>query len=255
MIDLHCHVLPGLDDGARLLEETLDMARSAPANNIDTIVATPHTLNGFFVNTWENVVSLTSTVQKAIDAEDIAITLYPAMEAQVCPELFDALENGQAATINDNSRYMLLEFPPFSMPPGSMEFVFKLKLQGITPVIAHPERNLILQNDLKQLYDLVKMGALCQLTALSVTGYLGPSVQKSSEQMIKTGLAHVIATDAHSNDERITALASAVDMAAEILQDYSRAEKMVTTTPAAIIAGEDVDVDEPVLDKKKWWVF
>ena len=255
MIDLHCHVLPGLDDGARLLEETLDMARSAVKNNIDTIVAAPHTLNGFFVNNWENVVSLTSTVQKAFDAEDIAITLYPAMEAQVCPELFDALEKGQAATINDNSRYMLLEFPPFSMPPGSMEFIFKLKLQGITPVIAHPERNLILQNDLKQLYDLVKMGALCQLTALSVTGYLGPSVQKSSEQMIKTGLAHVIATDAHSDDERIAALASAVDMAAEILQDYSRAEKMVTTTPAAIIAGEDVDVDEPVLDKKKWWVF
>ena len=255
MIDLHCHVLPGLDDGARLLEETLDIARSAVKNNIDTIVATPHTLNGFFVNNWENVVSLTATVQKAFDAEDIAITLYPAMEAQVCPELFDALEKGQAATINDNSRYMLLEFPPFSMPPGSMEFIFKLKLQGITPVIAHPERNLILQNDLKQLYDLVKMGALCQLTALSVTGYLGPSVQKSSEQMIKTGLAHVIATDAHSDDERIAALASAVDMAAEILQDYSRAEKMVTTTPAAIIAGEDVDVDEPVLDKKKWWVF
>ena len=255
MIDLHCHVLPGLDDGARLLDETLDIARSAVKNNIDTIVATPHTLNGFFVNNWENVVSLTSTVQKAFDAEDIAITLYPAMEAQVCPELFDALEKGQAATINDNSRYMLLEFPPFSMPPGSMEFIFKLKLQGITPVIAHPERNLILQNDLKQLYDLVKMGALCQLTALSVTGYLGPSVQKSSEQMIKTGLAHVIATDAHSDDERISALASAVDMAAEILQDYSRAEKMVTTTPAAIIAGEDVDVDEPVLDKKKWWVF
>ena len=255
MIDLHCHVLPGLDDGARLLEETLDMARSAVKNNIDTIVATPHTLNGFFVNKWENVVSLTSTVQKAFDAENIAITLYPGMEAQVCPELFDALLEGKAATINDNSRYMLLEFPPFSMPPGSEEFIFKLKLQGITPVIAHPERHLILQNDLKQLYDLVKLGALCQLTALSITGYLGAAVQKSSEQMIKTGLAHVIATDAHSNDERILALASAVDVAAEILQDYSRAEKMVTTTPAAIIAGEDVDVDEPVLDKKKWWVF
>ena len=99
------------------------------------------------------------------------------------------------------------------------------------------------------------MGALCQLTALSVTGYLGPSVQKSSEQMIRSGLAHVIATDAHSDDERIAALASAVDMAAEILQDYTLAEKMVTTTPAAIIAGEDMEFEEPVLDKKKWWVL
>ena len=255
MIDLHCHVLPGIDDGSRLLEETLDMARTAVKNNIDTIVATPHTLNGFFVNQWEDVVSLTTTVQKTFDAEDIAITLYPAMEAQVCPEIFTALEKGQAATINDNSRFMLLEFPPFSMLPDSGEFIFKLKLQGITPIIAHPERHLILQNDLKQLYDLVKLGALCQLTALSITGFLGPSVQKSAEQMIKAGLAHVIATDAHSDNERIPALAAAVDRAAEVLQDYSRAEKMVTATPAAIIAGEDVEVDEPVLDKKSWWVF
>jgi protein-tyrosine phosphatase len=255
MIDLHCHVLPGLDDGSRLLEETLDMARTAVKNNIDTIVATPHSLNGFFINNWENILSLTSTAQKAFDAENISITLYPGMETQVCPELFDGLERGQAATINGNSRYLLIEFPPFSMPPGSQNFIHKLKLLGIIPVIAHPERHFILQNDLKQLYDLVNLGALCQLTALSITGALGSSVEKSSKQMIKTGLAHVIATDAHSDDERIPALASAVDLAAEVLQDYSRAEKMVTTTPAAIIAGEDVEVDEPVLDKKKWWIF
>ncbi len=255
MIDLHCHILPGMDDGSRLLEESVDMARSAAKNKIDTIVATPHTLNGFFVNKWQDVLSLAFTVQKAFDAENIPILLYPGMEVQVCPELFDALLKGTAATINDNSRYMLLEFPPFSMPPGSEEFISKLKLQGIIPVIAHPERHLILQNDLNQLHELVKHGALCQLTALSVTGHLGPFVQKSAEQMIRTGLAHVIATDAHSNDERILALASAVDATADILQDYSRAERMVTTTPAAIIAGEDVEVDEPVLDKKKWWVF
>ena len=255
MIDLHCHVLPGIDDGSRLLEETMDMARTAAKNNIDAIVATPHTLNGFFVNNWENVVSLTATAQKAFTAEDIPITLYPAMEVQVCPELFDALENGSAVTINDNERYLLLEFPPFSMPPGSRDFIYKLRLKGITPVIAHPERHLVLQNDLQQVYDLVRQGALCQLTALSITGELGPYVQKSAEEMIKTGLAHIIATDAHSNDLRIPALTSAVYMAADILQDYSRAEKMVTETPAAIIAGGDIVVEEPVLTKKKWWEF
>jgi len=244
-----------MDDGSRLLEETLDMARTAAKNNIDTIVATPHTLNGFFVNKWENVVSLTATVQKALDADNIPITLYPGMEAQVCPELFDALDKGQAATINDNARYLLLEFPPFSMPPGSGDFIYRLRLQGITPVIAHPERHLILQNDLQQLYDLVRQGALCQLTALSITGFLGSAVQNSAEQRIKTGLAHVIATDAHSNDQRILALASAVDIAAGFLQDFARAEKMVTATPAAIIAGEDVEVDEPDLGGKKWWIF
>jgi len=255
MIDLHCHVLPGIDDGSRLLEETMDMARTAAKNNIDTIVATPHTLNGFFINKWDNVISLTATVQRALDAENIPVTLYPAMEAQVCPELFDALEKGEAATINGNGRYLLLEFPPFSLPPGTGDFIFRLKLQGIIPVIAHPERHLVLQHDLRQLYDLVRQGALCQLTALSLTGHLGADVQKSAEHMIKSGLAHVIASDAHANDQRIMALAPAVALAAEILQDQSRAEKMVTETPAAIIAGRDVAVAEPVLDKKKWWVF
>jgi len=114
------------------------------------------------------------------------LTLYPGMETQVCPELIPALERGLAATINDNSRYLLLEFPPFSMPPHSLEFIYKLQLQGITPVIAHPERHLILQKDLNQLYDLVRQGALCQLTALSITGHLGSYVQKSAEQMIQT---------------------------------------------------------------------
>jgi protein-tyrosine phosphatase len=96
-------------------------------------------------------------------------------------------------------------------------------------------------------------GALCQLTALSITGHLGKHVQNSAREMIKKGLAHVIATDAHSNDQRILSLAPAVDMAADILQDYSRAEKMVTTTPAAIIAGDDVEVDEPDMGGWKWW--
>jgi protein-tyrosine phosphatase len=251
MIDLHSHILPGMDDGSMLLEESLDMARTALQNNIDAIVATPHTLNGFFINRWEEVTSLTSIVQKAFDTEKIPLELYPGMEVQVCPELFDALQEGKAATINDNSCYILLEFPPFFMPPGSEEFIIKLKLLGITPVIAHPERHLMLQNNLIQLHELVKHGALCQLTALSIIGHLGKFVQKSAEQMIRTGLAHVIATDAHSNDERILALASAVEAAADILQDYSRAERMVTTTPASIIAGEKVEVDEPVLDIRK----
>lgn len=255
MIDLHCHILPGMDDGARLLEESLDMARTAVENNIYTIVATPHTLNGFYINKWEDILSLTSTVQKALDHENIPIRLLPGMEIQLCPELFDALSEGRAVTINDNSRYLLLEFPPFSMPVGSEEFIIKLKRLGITPVIAHPERNLVLQNDLNMLFELVKLGALYQLTASSIIGYMGPFVQKSAVQMLRSGLAHVIATDAHANDERIIALSAAVKAAAEILQDYPKAQKMVTSTPAAIIAGDEVVVDKPSLDIKRWWVI
>jgi len=255
MIDLHCHVLPGLDDGPRFLQESLDMARTAVKNNIQTIVATPHSLNGFFVNYWESIVSVTSSVQEALTRENIALDIYPGMEVQMSPDLFEALERGEAATINNNGSYMLVEFPPFSMPGGAREFIFKLKLQGITPVIAHPERHLILQNDLNQLHELVQQGALCQLTALSLTGEFGISVQKSAEQMIRTGLAHVIATDAHFDNDRINALSESVDLAAEVLQDYNRAEQMVTTTPAAIIAGEDLDLPEPHLDRKKWWSF
>ena len=239
MIDLHCHILPGMDDGARLLAESLDMARTALLNNIEVIVATPHTLNGFFINKPDEVFALTSTVQLALDSEEIPLKLYSGMEVQICPELFDALDEGAIATIN-NARYLLLEFPPFSMPEGSVEFISKLKNMGLIPVIAHPERHLILQKNLAQLQKLVNHGALCQLTALSITGHLGPFVRKSAELMIENGLAHVIATDAHADDIRISALVSAVAAAAEILGDYSKAQNMVTSIPEAIIAGEDV---------------
>ena len=255
MIDLHCHVLPGLDDGPRFLQESLDMARTAVKNNIQTIVATPHSLNGFFVNTWDAIVSVTSSVQDALQREDIGLNIYPGMEVQMGPDLFEALERGEAGTINNNGRYMLVEFPAFSMPTGAREFIFKLKLQGITPIIAHPERHLILQHDLNQLHELVTQGALCQLTALSLTGEFGGTVKKSAEEMIRKGLAHVIATDAHFDNDRINALAESVDLAAEVLQDYGRAEQMVTKTPEAIINGEDVDLPEPVMGSKKWWSF
>jgi protein-tyrosine phosphatase len=255
MIDLHCHVLPGLDDGPRFLKESLDMARTAVNNNIQTIVATPHSLNGFFVNTWESIVKVTSSVQDALQRENIELNIYPGVEVQMGPDLFEALERGEAATINNNGRYMLVEFPAFSMPAGAREFIFKLKLQDITPIIAHPERHLILQHDLNQLHELVNQGALCQLTALSLTGEFGGTVKKSAEEMIRTGLAHVIATDAHFDNDRINALAKSVDLAAEVMQDYSRAEQMVTKTPAAIINGEDVDLPEPDLKKKKRFFF
>jgi protein-tyrosine phosphatase len=255
MIDLHCHVLPGIDDGPRDLQESLDMARTAVNNNIQTIVATPHSLNGFFVNSWPDVVSRAAVFQGALEDASIPLNLLPGMEVQLGPELFAAIESGEAGTINNNSRYMLMEFPAFSLPLGSREMIFKLQLQGITPVIAHPERHFILQNNLQQLHEFVKLGALCQLTALSLTGEFGGMVRKSAEEMIRAGLVHVIATDAHFDSDRINALAESVDRAAEILQDFGRAEQMVTTTPAAIIAGDDVDLPEPDLGRRKWWSF
>ena len=102
---------------------------------------------------------MTSSVQDALQREDIALNILPGMEVQMSPDLFEALERGEAATINNNGRYMLVEFPVFSMPAGAREFIFKLKLQGITPVIAHPERHFILQHDLNQLHVLVLQGA------------------------------------------------------------------------------------------------
>ena len=95
MIDLHCHVLPGMDDGPRFLQESLDMARTAVKNDIQTIVATPHSLNGFFVNNWESVVSVTSSVQDAFTRENIALDIYPGMEVQLSPDLFEALERAR----------------------------------------------------------------------------------------------------------------------------------------------------------------
>ena len=139
MIDPHCHILPGVDDGARCPEESLAMARKAVEDGIHTIVATPHTLNGIYINSVKETTSRVAALQEALSKKLIKLQLYAGADVHLCPRVLERIESGDARTINNAGKYILLEFPPQTIPPGVKEEIFSLKLNGITPIISQWE--------------------------------------------------------------------------------------------------------------------
>jgi protein-tyrosine phosphatase len=227
------------------------MAKVAVRDGIHTVVATAHTLNGVYVNPISKVVSLARALEKAFVKNRVQLRLFAACEVHICPRIVEHLEKGDAGTINREGTYLLLELPTQSIPIGVKEEVFSLKLHGITPIIVHPERNALIRRDANILYELIAMGALSQVTAMSVTGGFGMAVRESAQTLLRQRMCHVIASDAHSVDTRPPVLSEAVEEAAEVLGSYEEAERMVTDVPAAILSGRAPEVSEPIRAERR----
>ncbi|MFH1351242.1 MAG: CpsB/CapC family capsule biosynthesis tyrosine phosphatase [Pseudomonadota bacterium] len=246
MIDIHCHILPGVDDGAKSLEESLSMAKTAVEDGIHTIVATPHTLNGIYLNPAHEVISGVARLQDVLTHNHIDLQLCPGADIQLCPGIMGRIREGEAGTINNNQRYILLELPAQTVPPGVKDEIFNLKVNGITPIITHPERHPAILRDMTLLQRLVSLGALVQVTAMSITGDFGEVVMQYAERLLTQRLVHVIASDAHSPDTRPPILSRAVEAAAEIMGNHEDAERMVTVIPEAILSGDPLELPEPM---------
>ena len=255
MIDIHCHILPGLDDGPKSQDMSLDMAEIAEKDGIRAIVATPHTLNGVYLNRSEDIISSVQDLQKAISGKGFRLRVYPGADNHLYPNMLEQIKKGDAGTINNTGKFILLELPSQSIPNGLKDEIFALKLNGITPIITHPERNAMVQHDPGVLYELVRMGAFAQVTAMSLTGDFGEFIAQTSGMLLRHRLVQIIATDAHSAKDRPPVLSDAVERAAEILKDYKAAEHMVTGVPAAILSGLTPDVEEPIRIKRSGRVF
>lgn len=252
MIDLHCHILPGLDDGPQSMEESLSMARKAFEDGIRTIVATPHTLDGLYTNAFTEISSGVVGLQDALASEKIDLRLCVGADVHLCPQLMARIEKGDAVTINNAGKYLLLELPPQSIPAAVKDEIFSLRLNGITPIITHPERHPVIQREISILYELISLGALGQVTAMSITGDFGGMVMACAEAMLAHRLVHLIASDAHSPDNRPPVLSPAVEAAEEILGSHEEAERMVKGWPALILAGDPVEAPAPTRMKKAY---
>ncbi|HIJ57209.1 MAG TPA: protein-tyrosine phosphatase [Deltaproteobacteria bacterium] len=253
MIDIHCHILPGLDDGPLDIAESISMAKQAVADGIHTLVATPHTLNDKYLNPHSRINKAIEQFQSVLSEEQLGLKICPGSDVHVCSGLTEKVMEGEVYTINNRMHHLLVEFPVHAIPEGSRDELFKLRLNGITPIITHPERNLIFQYNMDVLHDLINMGCLIQVTAMSITGDFGREAMESVHKMLQLRLAHIIASDAHSSDRRPPILSHAVEVAATILQNESEAMAMVSDRPQAVIDGEDVVVPEALKPKKRWW--
>ena len=246
MIDLHCHILPGLDDGSGSAEESLAMARIALRDGIRTIVATPHAWDGIYNVTPKEVSEGVVSFQNLLTQQGLDLKICAGADVHLSPGLAEKIRTGAVGTLNNTGKYFLLELPPQTLPSGVKEEIFRLKMQGITPVITHPERHPAILREVNLLYDLIRMGALCQITAMSLTGEFGQEVQGCSQALLKHRLVHVLATDAHSVKSRPPLLSKAVNEAAEWTGSESFAISLVEDIPAKILAGKPVEIPEPV---------
>lgn len=241
MFDLHSHILPGIDDGAADLEESLQMCKMAYQDGIRTIVCTPHV--GKFPNTEEIILSKTNELRERIGQQNLGINLLSGADFEFHPDIFFLVENKSIFTIN-NSRYLLLDIPYFLIPPNIERRIEHLISKGIVPIISHPERCLQIQQDPSILYSIVKAGGITQITASSLTGKMGTKAKETATLMLKRNLAHIIATDTHGLTKRPPVLSEALDFASGII-GKDAALAMVTTIPQAIIENKPLILNNP----------
>jgi protein-tyrosine phosphatase len=230
LIDLHSHILPGVDDGPATLEESLELARRAAADGIRVIAATPHVRDDYPTQpaTMERLVT---ELRTAIQQEGIGIDVRPG--AEIAIDWLERLSEDDLVRfgLGGSPHYVLLEFPYAGWPLSLHEWVFRLVTRGITPVIAHPERNADVQAEPEELRPLVDAGALVQITAASLDGRIGRSSRAAATALIEHGLAHLLASDAHTPEVREAGLVAA----AEAVGDPALARWMTLEMPMAIV--------------------
>lgn len=202
MIDLHCHLLPGVDDGSKSMDISLKLANDAVRDGIDYALLTPHHMNGVYLNHKKEVIQQTQEFQVELDRHEIPLKVFPGQEVRINGDLLTAFDQDDILFADEGGRYLMLEFPDDDVPSYTSNMIYELMQRGIIPIIVHPERNTQIMKQPDILYELLSRGCLSQITAGSYVGTFGHKVQKFSKQLIQTGQAYVFASDAHDLPNR-----------------------------------------------------
>jgi protein-tyrosine phosphatase len=254
MIDIHCHILPGIDDGAQSIEDTIKMARAAVDEGIHTIIATPHHKNSKYDNPKDLIIPRVEEVNQVLTSEGIDLKILPGQEVRLYGELIEGIENSEILSLN-HTQYVFVEFPSNHVPRYAETLLFDLQLKEITPIIVHPERNQEIIERPEVLYNLVKKGALTQVTASSVSGHFGKKIKNFSFQLIEANLTHFIASDAHNVGSRGFKMAETMD----IIQSKYGIDLVYFFQENAelLVQGNHVyqDTPEPIKKKKFLGIF
>ena len=202
MIDIHSHILYGVDDGAKTVQDSLDMAKEAVNQGIQVIYATPHHLNGQFENSAAEVKMAVQLLNDLLSNHRIGLEVRVGQEVRINGDLLERLKNWEILTLGDKGTYILVELPSNNVPAYTGNLLFDLQVEGLKPIIVHPERNSEIVQKPDILFDLVNNGALTQVTAASVAGKFGKTLQKFSLDLIDANLTHFVASDAHNISTR-----------------------------------------------------
>lgn len=256
MIDTHSHILPGLDDGAKTIAESLDIVRQLQEAGFKTIVATPHVLEGTDYLLPAEILTATEQVRQAVTEAGIPVEIVPGAENYIFPDMGKWVREGKLLTLGNTGKYILVELPMLEIPHYTDQVFFELQVQGLTPILAHPERNKGIVDEPELLLEWAKKGVLFQLDLRSLRGRYGPKSQELAETLLHSDLIHFVGSDAHrvsrSGSSEREALQSVRDLIGE-----ERFRELTQMNPQRILEGKAVPsagkyfLKDPVLKRKK----
>jgi protein-tyrosine phosphatase len=237
-VDIHCHLLPDLDDGARGWKESLAMAKLAVADGISTIVATPHQLGNYADNHGDEIRARVDRLQTLLDRREIPLQVLPGADVRIESGLIAKIQSGEVVSLADQGQHVLLELPHEVYLPLE-GLLAKLDAAGLTGILSHPERNAGIMARPGVVRSLVDRGCLIQVTAAALTGGFGSGVRQVAELLVKQGLVHFVSSDAHSPRSRPPRLSDAFERVTEIA-GQEMAVELFCTNPTAVACGRDV---------------
>lgn len=236
--DIHCHLLPGIDDGPKQWDLTLEMARMAVSEGIDTIIATPHQLGRYESNTGDIIRGLVLEAQRRLELAQIPLTVLPGADVRIRDDLPELVERREILTLGDRFTHLLIEIPPeLSLSLGTL--LDRLNRMGIVCILTHPERNHVASQNLEFVRRWVRLGGLVQVTMGSVTGRFGPLPRKVAKALLRKGLVHLFATDAHDASRRPPLVRDAYAAVSQIIGSEA-AHDLFVRNPRAVAEGRPV---------------
>jgi protein-tyrosine phosphatase len=246
MIDLHTHVLPGIDDGPATISESLDILADSVGSGVRAVAATPHVRDDY-PTTADVMEELVATLRMEAKANEIALDIMTGGEIALDRLAMTPTAELRRFGLAGNSRYLLIEFPYYGWPPNLAEQLASLRSAGFNSVLAHPERNADVQAGPGRLEPLVDSGTLVQLTSASLSGNLGRRCQTAAFRVLELGLAHMVASDVHASRGR-----SGLSAVVEEISDEPLARWLTTDVPQAIVSDEPIP-PRPASRRQRLW--
>jgi protein-tyrosine phosphatase len=251
MIDLHSHILPGIDDGAKTIEDSVEMARIAVENGTTVIAATPHVIEGKWLPEWSVIKRLCAELSSELKRENIALTIVPGAEVALNMDILDKIKGPGPYCIN-GGRYMLVELPATHIPQYVNEFFFTLQARGINPILAHPERHPEIARNPEVIVEWVSKGILMQVNGPSLVRKMGDRAMKTAEVLLNSNLVHFFGSDTHGPKSRTPRLTDAVEKSIALVGEEKN-RQILFANPLNIINSEDIiiaDVQKITVMKK-----
>lgn len=254
MIDLHNHVLPNIDDGSKSLDISLSMLACAAEQGITNVVNTVHyqhpKVEGLDIS-YKKIQFATEKLQNELNVNNIPIKLHIGAEVYYLPNLLE-IKDDPLVTFG-NGKYMLIEFQPYLLPNTYKQIFFDLKMSGITPIIAHPERYKTVQDNFNIVYEWLNLGYLIQVSAGSLLGRMGKPAKIIAEKIIMNNYCQVLGSDAHNNSKRNFLLKEALEIAEKLIG--KEAYKLVYDNPKSIINGRPISINPIEYKENKFFSF